>query len=290
MPRFRLILSVFALCLCAAGGAAAQDVRFELEPGRAEAGEEMGEFEDPWEEHLETDRDSFTPATTTVGARRLLVESAYSFIDNRTRLETHSYPELIVRYGLSERFEARIGWNYEVGGAGNSISGAGGEVELDERARLERESTLSYGMKVALTSQRGLVPRSVWLAQGFTPTSGPDPASQFFTSVTAGWELPRRWQVDTALRYATASEREDHFNLWSPSTVLRVPLGRRWNVHGEYFGIFSQGKGEPRREHYFSTGPHYLITPDLEVGVRVGWGLNEQAANFFSNAGFGWRY
>jgi hypothetical protein len=35
---------------------------------------------------------------------------------------------------------------------------------------------------------------------------------------------------------------------------------------------------------------HYLVTPDLEVGVRVGWGLNDQSARFFSNAGFGWRF
>src|SRR5262245_49060578 len=36
-----------------------------------------------FEDAIETDRDSFTPATTTAGRRRLIVESAYSFIDNR---------------------------------------------------------------------------------------------------------------------------------------------------------------------------------------------------------------
>ena len=33
----------------------------------------------------------------------------------------------------------------------------------------------------------------------------------------------------------------------------------------------------------FSPGVHYLITRDLEIGVRVGWGLNRQSPNFFSN-------
>lgn len=275
--------------MLAAGRLVAQDVEFELEDN-APADESVEYLDDPWEEHIETDRDSFTPATTTVGRRRMVIESAYTFIDNRTRLDTHSYPELLMRYGLTERFEARLGWNYEVGGAGNPASGAAGEDSFDERARLEREATLSYGFKAALTAQRGWVPRSVWIAQGFTPTSGPDPAAQFSTGYVAGWELPGRCQFDTSLRYSTASEREDHFNLWSPSTVLRVPIGDRWNVHAEYFGVFSQGKAELRREHYFSMGPHYLITPDLEIGIRFGWGLNEQAANFFSNAGFGVRY
>ena len=40
----------------------------------------------------------------------------------------------------------------------------------------------------------------------------------------------------------------------------------------------------------FSPGDHYLITENLEIGVRVGWGLNEQSARFFSNAGLGWRF
>src|SRR5262245_60734814 len=71
---------------------------------------------------IETDRDSFTPATTTAGRGRLIVESAYSFLDNRAVKETHSFPELVCRYGLTDRLELRLGWNYEVGGAGNDIS------------------------------------------------------------------------------------------------------------------------------------------------------------------------
>ena len=35
---------------------------------------------------------------------------------------------------------------------------------------------------------------------------------------------------------------------------------------------------------------HYLVTPNVELGVRVGWGLNEPVGRFFSNVGFGWRF
>jgi hypothetical protein len=33
-----------------------------------------------------------------------------------------------------------------------------------------------------------------------------------------------------------------------------------------------------------------LLTPNLDVGVCLGWGLNDEAANFFTNAGVGWRW
>jgi hypothetical protein len=256
------------------------------EPGREGEGER---------DEIETDRDSFTPATTIAGRGRLIVESAYTFIDNRRVKETHSFPELILRYGLTERVELRLGWNYEVGGAGSEVTGAGSGAEEEFLAgrSVRREYTISYGMKVRVTDQRGWVPGSAVIVQGFTPTggsAGTSTATQLIATYVAGWELPNRWKLDGAFRYGTASEEHDRFNTWAPSVVLKVPVGERWAAHAEYFGIFTTGKAENATRHFFSPGVHYLITPDLEVGVRVGWGLNDQSARFFSNAGFGYRF
>lgn len=130
------------------------------------------------EDEIETDRDSFTPATTTAGYGRTIVESAYSFIDNRSRAETHSVPELIVRYGWNDWLELRIGTNYEVGGEPNSISSGGGGEEFDPASELERETSISYGLKVGLTSQDGWIPRSAAIVQASTPVSGTDSDTQ----------------------------------------------------------------------------------------------------------------
>src|SRR5262245_48839170 len=94
------------------------------------------------EEPIETDRDSFTPATTTAGRGRLIVESAYSFLDNRGVKETHSFPELILRYGLTERIELRLGWNYEVGGAGNDTTGTDVSESDLPLAKADRKSVV----------------------------------------------------------------------------------------------------------------------------------------------------
>lgn len=87
-----------------------------------------GEGESVEAPELETDRDAFTPATSTVGRGIAVVESSYSFIDNRSVKDTHSLPELLLRRGLTENIELRLGWNYEVGGTGDVVSGnEGGE-------------------------------------------------------------------------------------------------------------------------------------------------------------------
>jgi hypothetical protein len=43
-------------------------------------------------------------------------------------------------------------------------------------------------------------------------------------------------------------------------------------------------------QHYVSPGVHYLINPNTEFGGRVACGLNDQSADFFVNAGFGWMF
>ena len=86
-----------------------------------------------YEEELETDRDSFTPATSTVRTGQFLFESSYSYLDHRNTDNTHSFPEILTRTGLSERIELRLGWNYEIGGGGDS----GGLLEeLDSKQRI----------------------------------------------------------------------------------------------------------------------------------------------------------
>jgi hypothetical protein len=266
-------------------------------PAEAEQGEE-----NPFEDRIETDRDAFTPTPKLIGLGRLGIESAYSFVDNRGVKETHSFPELLVRYGLTPRIELRLGWNYEVGGESSTVSGSGSEsgndlrpVELragalEEALTLVRETTLTYGAKIRLSDQDGWRPESSLIVVGQTPTSGPENTTQVGATYVVGWELPNRWKLDAALRYATAASEGDHYHVWAPSAVVRVPIGERATAHAEYFGLFSRGREVNTRKQFVSGGVSYLLTPDLEVGVRGGPGLNDQSAFWFVNAGFGWRF
>ncbi|MCA9236096.1 MAG: transporter [Planctomycetales bacterium] len=242
------------------------------------------------QDHIETDRDSFTPATTTAGPRRLILESAYSFIDNRHVADTHSFPELIGRYGVNEWLELRLGSNYEVGGEANSISGAGGETGDLEGGGLETEAKVFYGLKAAVTAQDGWQPRSAVIIHGNTPTSGAETATHLVATYVWGWTLVEGVEWDSAIRYGDAAVEEDHFNHWAPSTVLKAEIFEDWNAHIEYFGIFTDGRDVERSQSYISPGVHYLITPNFEAGVRVGWGVSADAANFFSNFGVGLRF
>ena len=166
---------------------------------RSEGEPEEEERRSPFEDKIETDRDAFTPSTKTTPLNRLIVESSYSFIDNRGAPDTNSFPELLFRYGLFKRLELRLGWNYEAGGGGNVVSGNAGEAaEGVDTSGLTREQRMLYGFKAALSEQQSWIPDSVLIVMGVTPTGGDSTATQLRADYAFGWRLPNRWRIDSA--------------------------------------------------------------------------------------------
>ncbi|MEZ4331682.1 MAG: transporter [Myxococcota bacterium] len=240
-------------------------------------------------DELESERDSFTPATAVVGRGRSVVEAAYSFLDNRHGDDSHSFPELLTRVGVFDRVELRLGWNYEMGGGG-SVSSSGSSSEGEDEEESKDEGRVLYGLKFLVSKQRAWIPQSSLIVQAWTPTSGPSDTTTFMGAYVFGWKMRNDWVLDAALRFGTAEEEGDHYRELAPSVVLKVPVLERWNAHVEYFAVVTQDRMGDVDKHYVTPGVHYLLTPDLEIGVRVGAGLNDDSGRFFTNAGLAMRF
>jgi hypothetical protein len=242
------------------------------------------------EEFIETDRNSFTFAPFPPGAGRLVVESAYSFLDIGDEGVKHSFPEAILRYGIGDRFELRLGYNIETGPESESAEG-----DIAGNFGINAEQQVLYGFKYQISRQRAgfrLMPHSAFFAQAHTPISSIEDQSQIRLGYVWGWILPNGWTFDSAFRFGTDREHEDGYTIWAPSTVLRIPIGaeKRWFTHVEYFGIMSQARERDFSKHFVDTGLHYFITPNFEVGGIIAFGINEQSRGIIANTGFGIRF
>ena len=246
----------------------------------------------PFYHAIETDRAAFTPAITTAPLGRMIVESGYSFIANRHLPSESSFPELMLRFGLSERIELRFGWNHEVGGGGSIVS----PIQVQEglvSAPTNRFNPIAYengfllGAKLRLIDQFGWMPASTIVLQGFKPSLGDTRKAQVQATYVFGWELAPRWRLDSAIRYATESELRDDWATWSPSVVLKAPFAERWTAQVEYFGVIPQGQSGGRPQHFAGPGLQFLVTPDAQLNLRVGTGLTSQSPEFYMSSGFG---
>ncbi len=253
----------------------------------------------PAAESLEfgTDRDAFTPSTHAVDPGVVLAEWSYVYIDNLTGPPTNNYPELLVRGGLNDWLEWRFGVNYGVGSQGNVVTSVeAGESPLDGSTL--HESSLLYGFKADVAAQQGLLPETCFIIEGATPTYGPHEGTIPVATIVSGWELPVAfptrhrlpWRLDGAVRYAYSEGNLAWFSRWSPSTVLRMPVTERFEVHAEWFGSFTQGLSDDLHQPFFSPGFHHVFNEHFEIGLRVGWGLSYESAPFFADTGMAWRW
>jgi hypothetical protein len=241
------------------------------------------------EADLGTDRDAFTPSTHTVAAGVLLHEASYVYIDNLRGLPTNNYPEWLLRIGATDWLEWRFGVNYGVGSQGNVVT----SVEVGEgtlHGGTLYETSILYGLKVNVTTQQGWRPESCFILEATTPAYGDVFGTSPVATGVAGWKLDNGCRLDAALRYAYAEGLVDWFSRWTPSVVLRMPVTDRWELHAEWFGNYTAGLVDNTSRPFFSPGTHYMLTKNMEIGVRVGWGLGGGGAPFFSDAGLGWRW
>ncbi len=172
-----------------------------------------------------------------------------------------------------------MGWSYE-----------SGKYHEPGTERVD-EGLLSYGAKLYLTEAEQWLPDSSLILTGITPTSGESNDSDYLVEYACGWEWGEGWEFDGGLRWISLAEAEDHFTEWAPSVVLKAPLGcRQLNAHVEYFTQLSVDREEDYQRHYAGPGLHYLLTPNIEIGTRVFWGMSEDSANFVANSGIGVRF
>ena len=65
-------------------------------------------------------------------------------------------------------------------------------------------------------------------------------------------------------------------------------LTDRLGTYFEYFGFYPNAD-DMDAAHSMNGGFTYLITDNLQFDIRAGFGLNEEADDFFTGAGFSWR-
>lgn len=240
-----------------------------------------------WED-LHTDREAFTPSTFLVPPGKMLTETSHVYIENRQGTPTNNYPELLVRIG-GEIIEWRFGVNYSVGSQGNVVTNVEvGELPIDGHALYE--SSVLYGFKLSTSRQDGLLPESCFVMEASTPCYGEEFGTVPVATQVFGWEFPEGIRVDAAIRYSYVESDTVWFSRWGPSVVVRVPVTPRFEVHAETFGTFTQGLPDDVSRPFASPGMHLMLTPRIEAGLRVGWGLTNDAAPFFSDAGLAFRF
>lgn len=231
-------------------------------------------------EPLNTDRPDFTEGTSTVPAGHYQLEGGYTFTRQGTD-ESQSLGELLLRIGVNDRVEARLG----IGSYDWDDPGIAGEP------RINGSEDPVLGMKIRLTGDDAKTQLAILLnttvpvgSDGFTSDDW-----QPEVKLALGWDLTDRISLAPMLVYIYASDGGERFNQFAASLSAGFTLTERWGAYLEAYG-FSKESADGSSTTYLDTGLTYLVSKDVQLDVRVGAGLDSPHPNWYAGLGAAIRF
>lgn len=231
---------------------------------------------------LTTDRPDFTESTSTLPRGHFQIEGGTTL----TRVEDEdstSFGELLVRIGMGESWELRLGaGSYSrVETAGDSVSG------LEDP---------SVGMKIRFTEDAEQLAPGQPAASLLLLTSIPEGDDDLTADewvpeakLALGWSLTPRLSLSSNLNYAYAADGAERFHQLAASLSGGFSVTDRIGTFLEWYGFSEEAEDGPST-HYLNGGVTYLINSDLQIDARVGTGLNDADPDWFVGIGAGVRF
>lgn len=217
------------------------------------------------------DRPDQTESAFVIPKGYFQLEDGFLFENETSEIQNISYSSLLLRYGLFDHFELRFNTEY------NGIRGSG-------ISEVDGFSPISMGAKIHVNNERGWVPQIAFLAHigiaetGFKDFKQDDHSAQMV--LTFNHTLNDFWSVGYSLGVTFPSEV--HYSVGTYTLVSGFALTEKLGAFVEAYGDFSK---EMTPENKVNGGITYLLTPNFQVDIAGGFGLNDAAAdNYF---GFG---
>lgn len=238
---------------------------------------------------ISTDRPSFSDGAGIQPKGRFNLETGYTYtFRDRDDVETsrHNAPEVLARVGIvDDRFELRFitsgfAWvNTDDGSSSDSVDGW---------------NDFALGFKLKVLDQNGWRPR---LALGALSTLGggsdsistqiAEPTFKLIWASDLGQAAGDSWKGFTLggnFNLAFPTTDGDRFTQGQASVYLSFPIVDRWTGFAEYY-VLGPNTKDNDAAHYVDFGATWLIHTRIQLDGRAGFGLNQEADNFFAGLG-----
>ncbi len=249
---------------------------------------------------LVTDRPDQTESSLVVPRGFTQLELGWTFSrdeEDGVRVEVHEVPGTLVRVGLSEKVELRVGWagfiDAEASRAGGAPSNALGGFEAGDDGIGDGE----LGVKVHLAEERGGRPEIALLLSTSVPIGDDaftsdrfDPALRLALAHTLSERVSLGYNLGLAFESGFGDDGDrDTLSAAFYTVALGFGLSDRWGAFVELYGdVPASASGGPANS--FDGGFTYLLRDNLQLDLAGGAGLSEAADDWFVGLGLSVRF
>ena len=218
---------------------------------------------------------------------RTQLEGGYALVSDNSagvRMTQHSVGDLLLRFGLTDRLEFRLGWPGYVATdyAGPGLTGSSHDA-------LEP----NVGFMLDLCAQRGMLPQTAVLAAVPITLEGNPFALDSLQPLA---QLLYRWQLTDRIAWGGTSGMAlfdlagDDFTQFQQTANLDWLVTHRLGIFGEWEMLVDHGSADDRSQHLLGGGVSYLASQRLQVTWKAGLGLNEPAPDFLTYVRLAYRF
>jgi hypothetical protein len=232
-----------------------------------------------------TDRPTDSASPLLVPRRTFQLEAGYKFShigDGSGSIDAQVLPDLLARYGISRKVEARLvaaGWTFESG--------------ADDKATGFND--IGLGAKIAFADERGRRPQMALLVDVSLPVGHSDhtndyvlPKVLFLGSNSLSERLGLTYNVGPSLVTASSNGESDTNVDLNYAVALSGPVGGPFRLFGELYGAFAFGSSRMDR-HNFQAGTTILLNRRFQIDIRGGLGLVDNEPDWLVGAGLAFR-
>lgn len=214
---------------------------------------------------LVTDRPDVTESSSTVPAGYIQVETGSfyeSFEENQIKTETYTYNTTLVRLGVSDNLEFRLGWDFvenRMSNLDNVLSGF---------------NPLLLGAKVAITEEKGIIPEIALIGHIFLPFTAGNDYKPETTGVNFRFSLGHTLNENSSLSYNLGARWVDDSSeaTYIYTIAYGIGLTEKLGFYAELYGDLPENN---RAYHLWDAGFTYLLSDNVQLDATVGSSISK---------------
>lgn len=230
---------------------------------------------------LITDRPDATESPTAVAKGFLQIETGAfyeSFEENNIKNEDFTYNTMLVRYGLLDNLELRLGYNY----TDSKTKFNGSEI-----GSVTSFSPLLFGFKTTIAKENGGMPEIGFLGHLNLPFSVNKDIRPKNTGVDFRFSFAHTLNEKSSLSYNIGAAWEND----NPEAAYLYTIAYGYSLTekiGAYFELYGNFPENNKANHLWDAGLTYLISNNFQLDATVGSSLTK-GQNVLISAGFSFR-
>lgn len=220
-------------------------------------------------EPLVTDRPDATEASSTVGKGVLQIETGglyESFEENSIQTQAYTYNTTLVRYGILDNLELRLGWDFVEG------------VTKVNRNKLNNVtsglSPLLVGVKIDIAEEKNGMPEIALIGHVFPVFSASEDYRPETTGVDFRFSLSHSLNEKSSIGYNIGAQWGSDSS--EAAAIYTVAYGYsitdKFGVYAELYGDLPEDNSA---NHFWDAGFTYLVSNDLQLDTYFGTSITK---------------